>query len=316
MWLDDTGLAFYFLRTLKDTNCADLIPSALLSCLETKFVTNQGRVENMSWRFEALNRRFDQAGVAYAVLKGVSLVPQFCPNAALRHQSDFDYLVDDQSLPVAQRVLIEAGYTQKDSPSSQEFIFVLPTAEPPSRGSRHYSADAPHVVELHLDVWDGDRNRLPALPNLFAVERAKAHEWNGLTFPALTDEDAFLLQVVHACQHLFAQWIRMSGLFEIGYFLQRRAHDIAFWNRIEQRVGDSQMLREFVVLVCELAAKLFVSPLPPLVQVWGKKIRPQPRVWIEKYAAFTPFAICRRTSLPCSPGRNWFCSSKTNMNPI
>jgi hypothetical protein len=290
LWLDDTGLAFYLLQRLRDTNSADVIPSALLSRLETNFSANQGRVEDMSRRFEALNRRFDRAGVGYAVLKGVSLVPQFCPYAPLRHQGDFDYLVDARCLSRAQRVLVEAGYTPKDSPSSQEFTYVVPAAEVPSRSGRQYSADAPHAVELHLDVWDGDLNRLPALPNLFTVERAEPHEWNGLSFPALTDEDAFLLQVVHACQHLFAQWIRMSGFFEIGYFLKRRAHDTALWSRIEQRVGESQMLREFVVLVCELAAKLFASPIPPLVQVWGTKIRSRPRVWIENYAR--PYAFC------------------------
>jgi hypothetical protein len=304
LWLDDTGLAFYFLQKLKDTNSADVISPSLLSRLEADFAANQGRVENMSRRFDALNHRFDREGVGYAVLKGVSLVPEFCPYAPLRHQSDFDYLVDAQSLPVAQRILVEAGYTQKDSPSSLEFIFVLPTAEAPSRGSTQYSVDAPHSVELHLDVWYGDLNRLPPLPKLFTVERAETHEWNGLTFPALTDEDAFLVQVVHACQHLFGQWIRMSGFSEIGCFLKRRAHDTALWNRVEQRVGDSQMLREFVVLVCELAAKLFASPLPPLVRAWGTKIRPAPRVWIEKYAR--PYAFCDLPAYQFS----WFPRSK------
>ena len=290
LWLDDTGLAFYFLQKLKDTNSADVIPTALLSRLETNFTANQGRVEDMSRRLDALNHRFNDAGIGYAVLKGLSLVPEFCPYAPLRHQGDFDYLVDAQSLSVAQRVLVEAGYTPKDSPSIQESIFVLPGAAAPSRSGRQYSADAPHAVELHLDVWDGNLNRLPSLPNLFTVDRAKTHEWNGFAFPALTDEDAFVLQVVHACQHLFAQWVRMSCFFEIGYFLKRRARDTAFWNRIEQRVGDSLMLREFVVLVCELAAKLFASPQPPMVRAWGARIRPGPRVWIEKYARL--YAFC------------------------
>ena len=289
LWLDDTGLAFYFLQKLKDTDSADLIPTPLLSRLETNFAANQGRVEAMAGRFDALNYRFNQVGVDYAVLKGLSLIPQFCPYAPLRHQGDFDYLVDAQSLSVAQRVLLEVGYTPKGSPPSQEFVFVMPSAAAPSRTGRQYSADAPHAVELHLDLWHGNLSRLPS-PKLFAVERAKPHEWNGFTFPALTDEDAFLLQVVHACQHLFGQWIRMSCFFEIGYFLKRRGHDTGLWSRIEQRVGDGLMLREFVVLVCELAAKLFASPLPPVVRAWGARMRPGPRVWIEKYAR--SFAFC------------------------
>ncbi len=283
LWLDDTGLAFYFLQKLKHTDSADLIPTPLLSRLETNFTANQGRVENMSRRFDALNNRFNQVGVGYAVLKGFSLIPQFCPYAPLRHQGDFDYLVDAQSLSAAQRVLVEAGYTPKDSPSSEEFGFVMPGAAAPSRTGRQYSADAPHAVELHLDVWHGNLSRLPS-PKLFAVDRAKPHEWNGFAFPALTDDDAFLLQVVHVCQHLFAQWVRMSCFFEIGYFLKRRGHDTALWSRIEQRVDDRLMLREFVVLVCELAAKLFACPLPPVVRAWGARMRPGPRIWIEKYA--------------------------------
>ena len=290
LWLDDTGLAFYFLQKLQDTNSADVIPTLILSRLEANFAANQGRVQDMSRRFDALNRKFNQVGIGYAVLKGLSLVPQFCPYAPLRHQGDFDYLVAPRSLSAAQRILLEAGYVPRDSPASQEFIFVMPGAEAPSRSGRQYSADAAHAVELHLDVWDGDLLRLPTLPNLFTVERATPHEWDGFVFPALTDADAFLLQVVHACQHLFGLWIRMSCFLEIGYFLTRRAHDTALWNQIEQRVGDSLMVREFVVLVCELAAKLFASPIPPLVCSWGATIRPGPRVWIEKYAR--SFAFC------------------------
>ena len=290
LWLDDTGLAFYFLRRLHDTNSADVIPTSILCRLEANFAANQDRVEDMSRRFDALNRKFNEAGVGYAVLKGLSLVPQFCPYAPLRHHGDFDYLVDSRSSSAAQRVLLQAGYVPKDSPSKQEFIFVMPGATAPSRSGRQYSADAPHAVELHLNVWDSDLLRLPTLPNLFTVERATPHEWDGFVFPALTDEDAFLLQVVHACQHLFGQWIRMSCFFEIGYFLKRRAHDTALWNQVEQRVGESLMVREFVVLVCELAARLFASPMPPLVRVWGATIRPGPRLWIEKYAR--SFAFC------------------------
>ena len=50
-WLDDSGLAFYFLQKLKDTNATGAVPSLVLSRLEQNFASNQVRVEDMSRRF-------------------------------------------------------------------------------------------------------------------------------------------------------------------------------------------------------------------------------------------------------------------------
>ena len=282
-WLDDAGLAFYFLQKLKHTNAGDAVPSFVASRLAANFASNQMRVQDMSHRFEAINRRFTDAGVRYVVLKGFSLVPQFCPYAPLRHQGDFDYLVDERSLPTACSVLIDAGYSPQESRSSKESIFISSTGEP-SRSGRQYSPQAPHAVELHTDIWDSALHRVPAIPSLFSVARARTQRWNGLTFPAQTDEDAFLLQVLHACHHFFAQWIRMSCLYEIGYFLHRRASDPGLWSGIDLRVGDSAVLREFVVIVTGMANRLFAAAVPELVQSWGAGIRPGPRIWTEYYA--------------------------------
>ena len=283
-WLDDSGLAFYFLQKMKNQNAADAVPAWVVSLLEENFSNNQARVAYMAQQFGLLNQKFNDADIQYAVLKGVSLVPQFCPDAALRHQGDFDYLIDEQALPAAQRVLVDAGYIPKSAASSQEFTFMMPGKKPPSRTGEQYLARSPHAVELHLDVWDSEQDRLPAMPKLFFVERTCIHQWNGLSFPALTEEDAFLLQVLHACSHVFTCWMRTSSLFEIGYFLSRQASDESFWNRIEQRVGDNLLLREFIAIVAELAAKLFAAPVPPLVRTWSAKIRTGSRVWIESYA--------------------------------
>jgi hypothetical protein len=289
-WLDDAGLAFYFLQNLKDTNATDVVPRLHLSRLERNFASNQLRVADMSHRFDSINNRFADAGVRYTAIKGFSLVPQFCPYAPLRYQADFDYLVEEQSLPAACRVLIEAGYTTKNSRSSKESIFITPGGQP-SRGDQQYSPQAPHAVELHTEIWDSDMHRLPPIPNLFSVAQAKLHDWNGFTFPGQTDEDAFLLQVLHACRHLFTQWIRVSCLYEIGYFLHRRASDTELWSAVEQQAGESPVLREFVVIVTDLAARLFAGPVPELIQSWCARIRPRPRIWVEHYGR--DWALCR-----------------------
>jgi hypothetical protein len=166
-WLDDAGLAFYFLQKLKHTNTTDSAPASVISRLERNFAANQERVAYMSQRFAFLNQKFNDTGVRYAVLKGLSLVPQFCPDAALRHQGDFDYLVDEPSLVAAQQVLIEAGYSPKRSRSNKEFIFVMRGTAEPSRGAEQYQVRAPHAAELHLDIWDSDLNMQPLIRNLF-----------------------------------------------------------------------------------------------------------------------------------------------------
>ena len=288
-WLDDAGLAFYFLQKLENTH-ADAIPSWVISRLQQNFAANQRRVGYMSRRFGFLNQKFNEAGVRYAVLKGFSLVPDFCPDANLRHQSDFDYLVDDRSLSAAQRVLLEAGYRQKASRSQHELVFVPSGMGEASRGGEQYCAQAPHAVELHREVWESGLCTLPSKPRRFSVERTRLYRAGEFAFPAFTDEDAFLVQVLHACQHLFTYWIRMSSLLEIGYFLNQRKSDTSLWNRIEQQVGDNLVLREFIVIITELVAKLFRAPLPDLVRAWAPRIRPAPRVWIECYAR--PWAFC------------------------
>jgi len=210
-WLDDAGLAFYFLRKVKDTNATDEIPTWVMSRLEQSFAANRQRVGEMAHRFDSLNKKFNETGVRYVVLKGLSLIPGFCPDARLRHQGDFDYLVDEPSLPMAQRVVVEAGYSPKLSLSRQEFSFLTPGTGSAPRSPEQYSAQSPHAVELHLDILDGDL--LPGMPSVFSVNRARTHQWNGLVFPVLPDEDAFLLQVLPPCSHLFTYWIRMSLLF-------------------------------------------------------------------------------------------------------
>ena len=285
-WLDDTGLAFYFLQKITDLHVTDSLPPWVLSRLERNFAANRERVGYMTQRFDSLNRRFDDAGIRYAVLKGHSLVPDFCPDACLRYQADFDYLVEETSLQRAKEVVVEAGYSPKPwaSKSSQEYIFLTPETENKSRDPDQYSVRAGHAVELHLDIWDADQFGLPSIPKLFSVDRTRTQRWNSLSFPVLSNEDAFLIQVLHASHHLFTYWLRMSCLFEIAFFLNHRASDTSLWNKVEHTIGDNLMLKEFAVLITELAAGLFTAPIPQRIRVWGEQIRPATRVWIENYA--------------------------------
>jgi len=150
------------------------------------------------------------------------------------------------------------------------------------------------------------------LPQSLSVRDVKTYQWREFTFPVLPDEDAFLVQVLHACHHLFTYWIRLSSLWEIGYFLTRRASDASFWSRIEKRVEGNTVFQEFTVVVIELVAKLFGAPIPPAVRVWGRRIRPASRVWIENYGREWLFGEVPTYSCACSPWPSWFYFYSSN----
>lgn len=112
-----------------------ILPISALSPLEENLTANRQPVAYLASQFDFLNHKFNHAGMRYAVVKGFSLIPQLCPDAALRHQSDFDYLVDNQSLPLAKTVLEDDGYSLKKS-KANEFVFLMPSAGMPLSADR------------------------------------------------------------------------------------------------------------------------------------------------------------------------------------
>src|SRR4029077_10642809 len=125
--------------------------------------------------------------------KGFSLVPQYCPDASLRHQSDFDYLVDHQSLPVARTVLEESGYFLSQH-KMNELVFLMQLREIPRPDDEQYEAHAPHAVELRVAFWDSDFHGVSLTEPQFPVDNIRTQRWQESVFPALPEEDAFLLQ--------------------------------------------------------------------------------------------------------------------------
>lgn len=288
-WLHDTGLALYLLQKLKQGNVTDIVPKATLSRLEENLAANRRRVIYMASQFEFLNQKLSAAGVRYAAVKGFSLVPQFCPDASLRHQSDFDYLIDHQSLPLAQTVLEEAGYFLSKH-KANEFVFLMPSRAIPPPDDEQYEAHAPHAVELRVAFWDSDFHGVFLTGPRFSVDNTRTQRWQNSVFPALPEEDAFLLQVIHAFNHVLTGGVRMAWLYEIGYFLSQRSTDELLWQRVERRIGEDALLREIVVVVTELSAHFFKAPLPTTSIIWAQKLDPAVRIWINNYARTWVFA--------------------------
>lgn len=281
-WLDSSGLGLYFLARLRELRATSVLPAPVLARLEQNLANNRQRTDCIANEFALINDGFRSAGITFAVVKGFSLVPEFCADAVLRTPCDLDYLVDEVSLRSAKRLLCKAGYLLKRS-SDIEFKFARPCSRIPSLSDSPYSCDTEPMVELHLGFWNATQNRIAFREPKFDLDRAVLHQWRGLRFPALAEEDSFLLQIVHTFQHIVECWIKLGWLFEIGHFMKKRERDVQFWSRVDRRIAATPALSEFAAIVVGLAKIAFATPTPTVVEKWSDYLRPLPRLWLKTY---------------------------------
>jgi hypothetical protein len=281
-WLDRSGLALYLLRRLQDLGATDLLPSAVRSRFERNDAENRRRLDYITNEFASINQRFHRAGINFAVIKGFSLVPAFCPDAALRAPTDLDYLVGQESLAAAQGALEEEGYCLQRF-SDIEFKFGRPSSRLPTFSDDPYSRETEPLVELHLAFWNRKASRVPLNEPKFRLDQTISHDWQGLRFPVLKEEDAFVLQILHVFQHTLECWIKLCWLLEIGHFLMSRSSDTEFWNRVDVRMRAVPYLHEFAAIVIGLANRVFTARMPLLAKHWKQSLRPVNRRWLDHY---------------------------------
>jgi hypothetical protein len=281
-WLDHSGLALYLLKRLKDVGAPHVLPSQVLARFEENLADNKCRVQQLLSETGCINEKFNQAGVHYVVVKGLSLWPEFCSDPYLRTQCDVDYLVSRRSLSAAKNVLAESGYEAKRR-SPVQFEYERPLQRVPSQYDSPYKVQTTPTIELHVGIWEDVRHQVPLEEPAFVLDDPKLQEWGGLQFPVLSDEDAFLLQVLHAFQHLLSYWVKPSWLFEIGTFMEKRSQDSVFWNQFARRLEDQPLYAEFATITLELTAKMFSAPMPDVVQRWRGRLRRSTRLWLDNY---------------------------------
>lgn len=265
-WLDDGGLALHLLDRLKRAGSEDLLPAAVRAKLRRRLASNRQRLCEMRQEFARLNSYLDEVRIDYAVLKGFSLVPDYCPDAVLRSQYDYDYLVHPRSLAKAQRVLRAEGFSsirQSLYEPAGVTRFVSQPSGLPFSHQDHYSREIPRAVELHLSLWEPNREMIAIEAPLGALDRKRLITWEGLRFPVLADEDVLVFQSLHAFHHLLDYWCRLSCFLEIAYCVARRRSDPSFWNRFLSRLSGCTVLPDAVSLVFSMARMLFEAPVPP-----------------------------------------------------
>ena len=285
-WLDTSGLAIYFWHKIKTTSAAVALPVCAQTRLAMSYEENRLRVESTKKESKTLNGLFDEAGVPYAVLKGLALVPDYCPDPTLRTQYDHDYLIHPNALARAEAVLQTAGYRPKISTENFDIAYVRPESEevPFGKPAGLYSALLGRPVELHVRLWDPAEEKIAIQLHEDFLDRAGRHPCEGYEFPTLSDEDKLIFQVLHAFRHILHNWCRLSIFLEISHFLQERSLDCNFWSRFRDRAMGIRSVPEASTVVFRLAQKLFgvSTPVEFVAQV-SPKFSTIVDLWIDRY---------------------------------
>jgi hypothetical protein len=266
-WLDQSGLALYLWMQLQDHNALGHLPAQFREALTLRLEANRQRTRAMVGEFDRLIQSLTANGVEFCALKGFTLVPEFCRSAHLRHQTDFDFLIAKGSLENAKNAIRSCGYEQEATREGAEITFATPLRHIPSAKDDIYAIPRHRQVDL-LTTLQQNSHGVSINAPLGCFDRLECKTLSGLSFPVLPTEQRFCLQVMHVFKHLLGFWVRVSWLFEIGYFMDRHHGDTALWRAVIEQMGPDIKARNAFGLVISLAKTLFARQIPQLLEDW------------------------------------------------
>lgn len=284
-WLDRSGLALYFLQQLRDARAEKMIPAEARRRLARNFDANLQRVGEMTEEFRTLNRGLEAAGIEYAVLKGFSLIPDYCPDACLRTSYDFDYLLHPESLGEVHRVLMAAGYVfGREAEGHRVYVQAKNPCRLPSSLEESYSAQLGREAELHFRLWNTAEEKIHLEPPGDPLRRAQRRTWNGCAFQTLSDVDQLIFQGLHAFWHMLHGGCRLSNLYEVARFLAGRSSDSGFWGGVREQLEVRRELGQALGVVFLLTTSLYGGEVPAEVRPdTTAGLAPARRLWVERY---------------------------------
>lgn len=283
-WLDRSGLALVFLKRLQDFDATPRLTAAWRRSLGQRLEDNIERTRDIFEEFQRINTSFDQSGVASAAMKGFTLIPDFCEDAALRHQADLDFLVAPGSVKAAAHALQALGYFAAVLNESGETCFTTPLRHVPSPDDSLYGLQRHRQVDLHVSLWE-ESPWISLRPPTDGLERAKPCQLQGIACRRLTLEDRFLFQVLHVFRHALRSWVRVSWLFEIARCLEIHQADAELWKRVVGRAGDESLMKSAFAYVLGLCQRMFQTPIPAPLGLWTAPTVTAPlRTWLDQFA--------------------------------
>ncbi len=271
---------------------------------------------------------FNEAGLEFVMLKGLSHAPAFTPDARLRAQGDIDLWLIGPSVYKGQAVLRSLGYVpQLDSKSRH----LSPMSRPSTwrwRGDL-FDSEMPVSVELHYELWS-EKTEYIAVPELNRFwDRKQVRDFDGHNINILCDADLLGFASLHLLLHLLHGDLPLQRAWEVARFLDTHVTDESFWR--SWRASHPAALRQLETSAFYLVTSWFgcrarkelgtdVERLPVGVKSWLKtfSLAPITREWASnKSETWLHLALIRKrknkarvlfrrllpTSVPCFADR-------------
>ena len=280
----------------------EVFPWPVIARLRKNLADNSERMDEMIAESIALQRRFQEARLSYAVLKGFSLWPISVPRMELRSQLDLDFLVSEESAKEARRILEDAGYrlSAVAGESGRSWQFVS-TEYRPSSLKHLYKSSMRRSIDLHLEpVSPGRTSRLSRTQKLC---------FHGVSMPVLSPLDLFVDQGIHVYQHVCCEFLRAAHLIEFRRHMIARQCDGIFWNKLREQVAGDPEACVRLGMVILLISRAMGRFAPEALTSWTVDQLPATAsLWVDIYG--------QRTALASFPGSKLYLLLQEEMKPF
>lgn len=273
-WLDISGLALYFLDRIVHLGLRDALPEMAVCRLEQNATDNAQRTRGMANESVTIQHAFQEAGLSYAVMKGLSLWPVSVPRPELRHQFDLDFLVSESSAHEARHILECRGY-RLFAMGGKSWEFKI-NETPYVSVKDLYKDNAYRAVELHLE------HETTAVSS--RLDRVVHEEKFGINMPVFSPVDLFTGQAMHAFKDVCSAFSRAAHLLEFYRHVMHRSDDVNFWHDLHARVGEDRRICVGIGVVTYLLGSIMGDFAPHALTAWTvDALPPAARLWVDLY---------------------------------
>jgi hypothetical protein len=279
-WLDISGLALYLLDRLMQLGLERRLPAEIRARFQRNLNENRERTDALFQEAAAISDEMMRHGIAFALLKGITLTPDSVPDAALRWQIDLDFLVAASDATAARHVLMNFGYSLH-AVCGNAMEFGAGQTSAPDIG-KIYRIHSQRSLELHMLSTAAGKNGQRS-DRLF---RAEVRDFQGCKIPTLTAPDILVQQSIHLFKHLCGEHTRASWVLEFSRHVAARSNDAKFWREVE-RIAACEPQGELALGASMLLARSVFGEAAtvPLTQAAVDKLPHKIRLWIEYFGA-------------------------------